>query len=341
MKQLNLIKFIASFLLALTAVDAKDIFMEDNTMANPPSNDVCNLSLIYNESYRYSLPQHILEGFLSGKAFDHLEVYTSEESERLRSDINALYQSILVRNPAREKLAIITAGAPGAGKTIKLRQHLEANAGKNYAYICPDDVCLKSQTKTYLADIAASDGSLIARENAYNKWRPGSNAATHLILGNLIREKCAFYFGSTSSSPATGQFFKFLKDQGYTIRLIHVSAPDDVRWGSIQERDKTFVQTTKQDVRKKGLLLSERINDTFLTYADEIEFYYRGEVNQDAVLAARWLKNEDVSGFAGTLQILDRDRYERIKSVHNAAVEALKKPELLWEEAVEAKSKIL
>lgn len=335
-------KFITSVLLVSGVLEAKDPLMEDN-MSSQVSSDVCNLSLIYNEGYQYSLPQKILEGFLSGKAFDNLEVYTGEESERLNRDINELYQSILAINPAKANLAIITAGAPGAGKTVKLRQDLEANAreGRNYAYICPDDVCLKNQTRTYVADIASSDKSMAARQSAYNKWRPGSNAATHLILGNLIREKYAFYFGSTSSGPATGKFFEFLKAQGYTIRLIHVSAPDDVRWGSIQERDKTFVQTTEQDVREKGLLLPQRINDTFLKYADEIEFYYRDEVKQDAVLAARWLRNEDVSEFTGSLQILEPKQYEQIKSVHNAAVELLNKPDLRWEDAVESKSKIL
>jgi hypothetical protein len=307
------------------------------------SQDVCNLSLIYNESYHYSLPRTVLESFLSGKAFDHPEAYTEEEAERLRSDINALYQTLLARKPIRENVAIITAGAPGAGKTVKLTQELEAHAsnGRNYAYICPDDVCLKNQTRTYVADIASSDASLTARQKAYNKWRPGSNAATHLILGNLIREKYAFYFGSTSSGPATGKFFEFLKAQGYTIRLIHVSAPDEVRWGSIQERDKGFVQTTESDVKEKGLLLPQRICDTFLKYADEIEFYYRAEVKQDATLAARWRKNAGGSPLVGTLQIFQPRQYEQIKSVHNAAVGALKKPELLWEAAVEAKSQLL
>lgn len=342
MKHLYLNKFINTVLLVFGALEAKDTLIDDNTPSQV-SIDVCNLSLIYNERYQYSLPQKVLEGFLSGKAFDNPEVYTGEESERLHCDINELYQSILATNPAKANLAIITAGAPGAGKTVKLRQDLEANAsdGRNYAYICPDDVCLKKQTRTYVADIASTDESMAARQNAYNKWRPGSNAATHLILGNLIREKFAFYFGSTSSGPATGKFFEFLKMQGYTIRLIHVSAPDDVRWGSIQERDKTFVQTTEQDVKEKGLLLPQRINDTFLKYADEIEFYYRDDVKKDAGLAARWLRNEDASEFIGTLQIFDPKQYEQIKSVHNTAVEVLKKPELLWEDAVESKSKIL
>lgn len=101
------------------------------------------------------------------------------------------------------------------------------------------------------------------------------------------------------------------------------------------------MQTTEQDVKEKGLLVPQRINDTFLKYADEIEFYYRDGVNQDAELAARWFRNEDFSKFAGTLQILNLDLYDKIKSIHNKAVRFLQKDELLWEKTVEANSKIL
>src|SRR5205085_8823258 len=90
------------------------------------------------------------------------------------------------------------------------------------------------------------------RQELYNKWRPGSNAATHLILAHLIRQQYAFYFGTTASSPSTGKFLEFLKSKGYTIKLLHLTAPDDVRWASVQERDKIFVQTTEEDIRDKG-----------------------------------------------------------------------------------------
>lgn len=305
--------------------------------------DVCNLDLIYNFDYQYSLPKKVLESFLSGKAFDNTENYNLEEAENLHKDINELYQRIISATPAKETVAIMTAGAPGAGKTIKLRQDLEARAlqGKHYAYICPDDVCLKSQNRTYKADLEKSDDSMGARQGAYNKWRPGSNAAAHLILGNLIREKFAFYFGTTSTGPATCKFFEFLKAQGYRIRLIHVSAPDKIRWSSIQERDKIFVQTTEQDVREKGLLLPQRINDTFLKYADEIEFYYRDGVKEDAVLAARWLRNEGNQKYLGTLQIVAAERYERIKIIHNEAAKALARPDLNWESSIEKLSQTL
>lgn len=337
-----IIRSIASFVLLANSAGAMEQ-PQEVTMSSIIACNVCNLDLIYNSDYQYSLPQKVLESFLSGKAFDNKENYTGEESENLSKDINALYQQIISANPAKEKIAIITAGAPGAGKTVKLRQDLEANAlqEKRYAYVCPDDVCLQSQTRTYKADLEKSNNSTEARQNAYNKWRPGSNAATHLILGNLIRNNYAFYFGSTSSGPATGKFFEFLKAQGYHIKLIHVSAPDEVRWGSIQERDKTFVKTTEQDVREKGLLLPQRINDTFLKYANEIEFYYRDGAKQDAVLAAKWLRNEENKEYLGTLQIIAPGQYERIKTIHNEAAKILARQDLYWESTVEKSSQIL
>lgn len=328
--------FETNFLKELIVLHPK---MTDINMGDIVNYNVCDLSLIYNKDsgYEYSLPKSVLESFISGKAFDNPVVYSEEESKNLKDDIRYIYQDIMDKNPAKDCIAIMTAGAPGAGKTIKLKQHLETNriAGKNFAYICPDDVCLPKQMKTYKASIDPTNQSMQAKQSAYNKWRPGSNAATHLILGNLIREKYAFYFGTTSTGPATGKFFDFLKKQGYKIKLIHVTAPDDVRWESIKERDKTFVQTTEQDVREKGQLLPQRISDTYLAYADEIEFYYRDAVNADAILTARWLRNENHSSCLGSIKILSTERYEKIKKIHNAAVETLKRPDLTWELTVD------
>ena len=305
------------------------------------SYDVCDLDAIYNSTYSYSLPKGVLQDFLSGKAFDYPTVYTSDEAAKLNADINELFQTMMDSNPVRDNLAVISAGSPGVGKTTLLRQKLEAAAkdGSNFPYVCPDDVCLKGQTRTYVADVEASDGSFKAREEAYTKWRPASNAATHLLLANLIKDKFAFYFGTTCSSPMTFNFFEFLKEQGYRIKVVHVSASDEVRWGSIQERDKSFVQTTEEDVREKGRMVPERINDTFLKYADEIEFYYRPSVASDAILAATWVKAQDEASTA-KLTVLNKEAYEGVKAVHNAAVEALQKPELKWEKTVEAASSI-
>lgn len=335
--------FTSLLLLLPLAIETNCEKIPMNIQDIPTHFDVCDFNNIYNDDYKYSLPENILRNYLSGKAFDHTTLYTDVELNLLCQDIRNIFHNIMSESPMHEKTAIITAGAPGAGKTIKLQQHRAANKTDHrvYAYICPDDVCLKNQKETYLAEIESGDQSPKARKAAYDRWRPGSNAATHLILANLIREGNAFYYGTTSTAPQTGIFFDFLKKQGYQIRLIHVSAPDDVRWESIQERDKTFIQTTEEDVKKKGELLPERINDTFLKYADVIEFYFREGLQQDAVLSAIWERSKNDSKKLGTLQILNSNFYEEIKSIHNKAATRLNRRELYWEEAVEEQSEVI
>ena len=114
-----------------------------------------------------------------------------------------------------------------------------------------------------------------------------------------------------------------------------MSSPDDVRWGSIYERDKTFVQTTEKDVMEKGILLPQRINDTMLKYSDEIEFYYRSEVNKDSVLSAKWYRNEEGAPSLGTLQVIAPEEYAQIKAIQNTVAEILGRPDLYWENSVE------
>ncbi len=329
---------IVGVLKACISIYQKVVSKDENK--NLSSYDVCDTSLIYDKSgsgFEYSLPKKILEEFLSGVGFDNQTPYTAAELENLKMDIREIFQNILKRQPEKREIAVITAGAPGSGKTTKMRQEL---GERKVAYICPDDVCLKNQVRTWKSDIDKGNGSKESHQAAYNKWRPGSNAAAHFVLAHLIREKYSFYFGSTSSGPATGKFFEFLKKQGYQIKLIHVVAPDDVRWQSILKRDQTFVQTTEQDVKEKGLLLPQRIMDTYLKYADEIDFCYRDGVEKDAELAATWTRNPPSSDTLGVLKIISMPLYDQIKEIHNAAAKSLQRPDLLWEASLEKNSKI-
>jgi hypothetical protein len=335
-KSLKTLLTVCIFQLALGAGETqpKEIAMAQAIAAY----DVCDVNRLYDKDheFEFSLPRNILEAYLSGKAFDNLEIYTEVEARQLRQDIHAIFKKVIAADPVKEKIAVITAGAPGSGKTYKMRQDLQ---GKKSVYIDPDDVCLKDGMKeTYLADIAKGDQSKEVRFAAYNKWRPGSNAACQLILGNLIRDGFAFHYGTTATGAQTGRFFAFLKAHGYQIRVIHVTAPDAVRWASIQERDKTFVQTTEQDTKVKGDLLPQRINDTYLAFADEIEFCYRGSVKEEAILSAKWTRNHE--GGKGVLKVLDLKRYDMIKKIHNTVAERLERPDLNWKTAVEETSEV-
>lgn len=158
----------------------------------------------------------------------------------------------------------------------------------------------------------------------------------------MIQREVAFYFGTTATAPQTGLFLKFLKDRGYSIKFLHVTAPDHVRWRSIQERDKTFVQTTEDDTVVKGKWLHDRIMDTYLKYADEIVFYYRDVWDADAKPAATWIRQETGDPeVLGTLEIHDGDCYGALKAIHNAYCDAKGDEGLKWEATVEAHSKML
>ena len=331
---------------SVEAAPANPTTNQGDTMNSVTTYNICNTDLIYNKDagFTYSLPRTILESYLAGKAFDNPTNYSEEEAQNLCDDINDIYQAIMSQNPVKGNIAVMTAGAPGAGKSVKMNQDLaeQKENGTIFAYIDPDDVCLKQyMDRTYKADPNSSADTKEGRLAAYNKWRPASNAANHLVLANLIREKFSFYFGTTSTGDATKFFYDFLKKHGYQVRLIHVSAPDDVRVNSIKERDKNFVQTTDKDIEEKGLMLPRRINDTYLKYADTIEFCYRGAVNENAVLAATWIRNPAGEEMLGILQVHDKDRYEKIKAIHNAALDTLNEPALKWDVTVEAVSDVI
>lgn len=296
-----------------------------------PRVDVCDLNRIYSEEFTYSLPRKNLEEMLSGVAFDNKIPYTEQERQDLIEDINNIYHEIMAKNPEKTNMAVISAGAPGAGKTFLMRTLLEEEAaeGRQFAYIDPDDVCLKKQRHTYLKDIEASDGCFESHKAAYDKWRPASNAANHIILANLIRDHVSFFFGSTSSSPYTNRSFDFLKRHGYEIRLIHVTAPDDVRWKSIQKRDQTFVQTTEKDVKEKGVLVPQRLQDTYLPYASEIDFYYRAGVDEPAQLAKKVILSALENGVATETRRVEygsSEAMEGVKKIHDEAVDAASFP---------------
>ncbi len=300
--------------------------------------NICDLSLIYNKEFTYFLPQTTLLDYFNGGGFNYDEEYSESEKENLRIDVEQIYKSH--RGTVSKPVAIISAGAPGAGKTVLLEQLLQKKEYQDFAYIDPDAVCLKNMSHTYLPELMRSIGSIECssyneclkaemeiRKDAYTKWRPASNAAAHIILGNYIREKAALFYGTTSTSSDVADRFQLFKDHGYKIHLIHVSAPDNVRWKSIHLRDKEFVQTTEEDIIKKGQLVPQRL-EAYLKFADQIDFYYRDKADGDATLAAVWIKDTK------SLEIKNNSAYPKMVELHDEACAKLERSDANWGESI-------
>lgn len=283
---------------------------------------------IYNEEFNFSLPQTFLEQYARGLGFDNKIEYTREEQDALRFDILKVWEGIQARKPSHsdQPKIVLTAGAPGVGKTTLLQRYVQQLP--DFAYICPDDVCLKQMKMTY-GEYVKKTRDLAG---GYLKWRAGSNYGHHLITAHLVQSKTNFLYGTTASSDKTGLFLDFLKKNGYQIEILHVMAPDQVRWDSIAKRDKVFVQQSSQDVINKQLLVHERIQDTFLKYADKIFFYYRDGVDNPAILGGAWIATEDGKGY---LEIANPEILEKVKALHNSVCEGMNKPHLKWENTVD------
>lgn len=285
--------------------------------------DVNDLNQIYNPpAYEYAVPRKDVEEALRGIPFrEGSPPYTLEEQERVKKDAQSVWHSVAGSYHQKgPKVAIFTAGGPGAGKTTLLNQLRDPQV----PCIDFDDVALKGMKSTYRAE---NDSST----KAYTKWRPGSHYVTHTVTANVWRLGYSFYFSTTSTSPYTKNTYKKLKDLGYTLKIIHLSAPDQVRIDSIKKREETWVQSTPEGTITKGRLLPQRINDTFLAFADEIDFYWRGAVEENGRLAAKWTRTEGI-------KVFNRELYEQIKAVHDEQVRALgQRDDLLWSNSVEAK----
>jgi adenylate kinase family enzyme len=233
---------------------------------------------------------------------------------------NFLKTNRLMQEP--QKWAIFTAGAPGAGKTVLL-ESLRNQSFFRYVYSDPDAVFLKEQMKkSYQAELQErlqGDGvnEKEVRQELYNKWRPASNFLAHYWLATFVKEKLSFYFGTTSSSPQMANTYQYFKEKGYKIEVINVYAPDDVRWASVQLRDKEFVQTTEGDIRQKGVAV-HRVNDTFHKFADKIQFYYRDKPDGAAVHAATWIRDKG-------LTIHNQEKYSAVLALHKE-----KAPDVQW-----------
>ena len=272
---------------------------------------VFNFDRICNSEYPYLLPSDVLMRFAVGLGFPdcNTTAYTNDEMNALQYDVLAIWNRITSKQIAETKEIILTAGAPGVGKTTLIRRMWQSQP--NYAYICPDDVCLKEMELTY-----GATGETEGLKNAYNKWKSGSNFAHHRITAQLVLENKSFFFGTTASSDKTYLFLEFLINRGYSIKILHVSAPGQVRFDSIRERDMVHV----------------RIQDTFLKYASQIDFYYRPEADQGAILAATWIRQDQGPA---KLEIIDQKAYEELRRLHDTVCENMGKPQLKCEYTVE------
>ena len=251
------------------------------------------LSLIPKDHF---FPAQAIKAFLKG--------YSDEDLQLIFEDFFELKESVF-QKADRRPLFLVTAGSPCAGKSTLLERYLE-KSDVHYAYIDPDRVCLFHMTRTYVADRNKGKTPL----EAYNHWRGASNFISNTLMAFALSEGYATALGSTMTSPYSYKAFQGVRGYGYKEHILHVSCPDDLRVASEKKRrDSGVVQCDEDDLRAKGVMFYQRLDD-YLKHADTMEIYYRGGMDS-YVLAATWKD--------GSMQVLDKEAYPHIVGLHDKA----------------------
>jgi hypothetical protein len=248
----------------------------------------------------------------------HLKTYSEEEIQLLNKDLDVV-RSVCFENVshAETRFYLATAGAPGARKTTILEKfistHPEYQGG---VYLDPDPRTLKFMVHTYYAQslsplvIAATNDYDRVIQNAYGKWRAGSNYIALSLLEEAFALGRSIFYGATSTGNHIPGFFAKLKENDYQIVLLLCSCPDEVRYQAVDYRNRVvrFYQSSPEDAVAKGLLFPQRMGSYF-AFADQIYFYWSDNLFTPERLAGIWRGGKMEMCDADAMQLFE-DKYE-------------------------------
>jgi len=231
----------------------------------------------------------------------HLKEYSEEEVRLLNKDLDVVRSVCLDDTHNTEtRFYLATAGGPGARKTTILEKfislHPEYQSG---VYLDPDPRTLKFMAHTYYAlslnplVVASTNSYDQVIQNAYKKWRAGSNYIVLSLLEEAFAKGRSITYGTTSTGGHIPNFFAKLKENDYEIILLLCSCPDDVRYEAVDYRNSVvrFYQSSPEDAVAKGVLFPQRM-DSYFAYADRIYFYWSDSLFAPERLAGVWEKGE-------------------------------------------------
>lgn len=227
---------------------------------------------------------------------DTLKAYTLQEKALIHKDLKNI-RELTFSNSTNlkkgEKLTYLaTAGGPASAKSTILEAFMKETTPNNqFCYIDPDRVSLRSMIYTYIPylssyNISKSKSYNDLLEEAYNKWRGGSNYIALTLLNEAAEKQRNIAHGTTSTYPNIGNLYKNLKEKGYEIVLLLCGANDETRLMLNQHRQQNqgFFQVDPVDFIEKGKAFPERFK-TYFTYADKIYIYWTEDLT-GSVLAA-------------------------------------------------------
>ena len=235
-----------------------------------------------------------------------LNRYNDEEVQRIFSDFQVI-SKMTFEGALQQKIYVVTAGGPGAGKSTFFESQ---TAGQKFAYIDPDRTCLLKMQSTYLFDIKEGKTA----QKAYEYWRDASNVIANVLVAQALKGGYSVAHGSTLTSPAAGKILAAIHTTyQYSVEILHMTCPEDIRMESIKKREESgVVQATPEDIVNKGKMFYQRLPQ-YLAHANKITFCFRRDMAH-VIEAARYETGKGI-------EILNPEAYQRVADLHNGRMD--------------------
>lgn len=287
--------------------------------------------------------QFNLEIFIEAAVDEHEKTFKElagfDERKSSQELIKSICHKFFALPALQTSQAVLTAGAIGSGKSYLVRSILEQEAclGKNYIYICPDEIFAEQMSGLYPA--GQKDEKLIQK-----KWLPLAHFIGRVLVRLAVENRKSFFYQTTSVEKESEDLTQYIKRKAYHIKLIHLTTPDHIRWQSVKNRVFSFnPDETEVDATGKMIPASLPI---FMKEFDVIDFYFREDLETRANLGAIWYQEEGPEQREAKYLITDFNSYLGIKKAHDKAVEDLIQQDplakrLKWEALFEKSSRLL
>lgn len=239
--------------------------------------------------------------------------HTPNQQARAIDDIISAHDLIASSNFLKSPRAIIAVGPLGSQPEDLMIDRLEKQAafGVSHLALATECICAQYLKNTYLKDLECCQSPA----EVYATWQPLAQMLESSLRDRALDEGISIYASCDPLSTKTDVLLGSLKAHHYTIAILHLSVPDDIRMRSASASEEFY---------NSGVSFSQKTASTYFLEADECEFYYRNRTDQQATLAATWIKGFDPACQAqGSLYILDHSAYQGVVRVHNLVMQHL------------------
>jgi hypothetical protein len=235
----------------------------------------------------------------------------SQVNKQGMQDIENIFHAFTIADFVKNKEATVVVGPKGSGKTWFAQYEVERRAcwGSLHAFLSSE----------YIHQVASRYDREKPIDVSYREWIPLGDLILKFLQQAAIETGCSIVAEKDATDPSLPILLQALKEQEYAIKIIHLTAPEDIRFKAFE---KALTAEENQQFYEGAELFASKLSQGYLSTADEVEFYLRNRLDAKPEIAGCWIKTAS-HPLHGDLKVFDVSKMASIARVQNLALKYL------------------